>query len=535
MTIGGRHRCGERARPRVSDAARRRPRRVDEVVALDLRSPAAVPAGVEVRAVDLVTADLERFLEGADAVIHLASVFGPAIDGPEIEAAVDVAMARGCSTPPATVGLGGGPRLVGDRLRRLGQQPGAAHRGRAAAPAPDLAYAVPAGRDRAPWRRLGGGPPAATVGLLRPAPVVDDGRAGWLARALDAGRRCVPTADDPPAQYLHLDDLAAAVVIAWSAAPRRAGQRGPRRLAHRHASVAALDPCPALRLPEPARPEVASWRWRLRLAPTPPGILPYVRHPWVVANDRLRGGGLGADVQQRGGLRHGPRGRTDRAALARAPPGAGARRRGGVRSSPPASRGARRHPSGAAGPSRRCGAPVGGQPLGLVPSVTDSVVGLGVAQDDGSDLLARVEVREGDDEVGGRAGRAAVDADHDVAEWPGALAAAGLPSTTLVRRAPPATPSRVVSGPVRSTASIPSQACGSASELAQVVGDVGDHVGGDHAAPAVVRVAGEADAHEPAVGVDDATAERGRGAPHGRARACRRARQRSSAPRRRPC
>lgn len=36
---------------------------------------------------------------------------------------------------------------------------------------------------------------------------------------------------------------------------------------------------------------MASWRWRLGLAPTPPGLLPYVRHPWVVANDRLLGVG----------------------------------------------------------------------------------------------------------------------------------------------------------------------------------------------------------------------------------------------------
>ena len=41
------------------------------------------------------------------------------------------------------------------------------------------------------------------------------------------------------------------------------------------------------RLPEPVALKVASWRWRLRLAPVPPGVLPYARHPWVVANDRL--------------------------------------------------------------------------------------------------------------------------------------------------------------------------------------------------------------------------------------------------------
>jgi hypothetical protein len=53
----------------------------------------------------------------------------------------------------------------------------------------------------------------------------------------------------------------------------------------------ALDPVPRLRLPEPVALKVASWRWRLHLAPTPPGILPYARHPWVVANDRLAAAG----------------------------------------------------------------------------------------------------------------------------------------------------------------------------------------------------------------------------------------------------
>ncbi len=49
----------------------------------------------------------------------------------------------------------------------------------------------------------------------------------------------------------------------------------------------ALDPVPKVRLPETVAVAVANWRWRLRLAPTSPGILAYARHPWVVANDRL--------------------------------------------------------------------------------------------------------------------------------------------------------------------------------------------------------------------------------------------------------
>src|SRR3546814_11358477 len=44
-------------------------------------------------------------------------------------------------------------------------------------------------------------------------------------------------------------------------------------------------------LPERVALRVASLRWRAGLAPTPPELLPYTVHPWVVANDRLRADG----------------------------------------------------------------------------------------------------------------------------------------------------------------------------------------------------------------------------------------------------
>ena len=53
---------------------------VDEVVGLDLRSAPST------RPVDLLVGDLGPFVEGADAVIHLASAFGPAVTGVDIDA-----------------------------------------------------------------------------------------------------------------------------------------------------------------------------------------------------------------------------------------------------------------------------------------------------------------------------------------------------------------------------------------------------------------------------------------------------------------
>ncbi|MFN8018161.1 MAG: hypothetical protein U0P45_08565 [Acidimicrobiales bacterium] len=167
----------------------------------------------------------------------------------------------------------------------MGQQLRAADRGGAAAPHPDLAYAVQLGeveRLAADWAA---DHPDVVVTRLRPAPVVEDGRGGWLARALD-GAADVPTAEEVPAQYLHVDDLAAAVLTVLEA-----GLDGPVNVAPTGWLTPTqrrdLDLVPRLRLPEAIALKIAAWRWRLRLAPTPPGVLPYVRHPWVVANDRL--------------------------------------------------------------------------------------------------------------------------------------------------------------------------------------------------------------------------------------------------------
>src|SRR4051812_25513851 len=65
---------------------------VDSVVAIDLIARRV--AGAEVRQLDLATSDLDPAFDGADGLIHLASVFGPAIEGPEIDQAVEVTMAR---------------------------------------------------------------------------------------------------------------------------------------------------------------------------------------------------------------------------------------------------------------------------------------------------------------------------------------------------------------------------------------------------------------------------------------------------------
>ena len=99
-------------------------------------------------------------------------------------------------------------------------------------PNPELDFAVRA----AERERLGGRVeartiPASTVAILRPAiPVAEDGQ-GWLARAVRGRRAVRPVGpDDPPLQYVHLDDLAERRRAGVAPPARRSLQRGPRRM-----------------------------------------------------------------------------------------------------------------------------------------------------------------------------------------------------------------------------------------------------------------------------------------------------------------
>jgi nucleoside-diphosphate-sugar epimerase len=135
-----------------------------------------------------------------------------------------------------------------------------------------------------------------TVAVLRPAvAMAADGTSG-LAAALAAGMGQRYGEDDPPAQFLHIDDLASAVLVAverrldgvYNVAPDGwvAGER-----------VRALaGAVPRLKLPERMTEVISNLRWRFERGPIPPGLRSYTRWPWLVANDRLKAEGWAPTV-----------------------------------------------------------------------------------------------------------------------------------------------------------------------------------------------------------------------------------------------
>lgn len=138
------------------------------------------------------------------------------------------------------------------------------------------------------WRRAR---PDRTAAVLRPAVSMAADGTSRVANALAAGMGQRMGEADPPAQFLHLDDLASAVMVAieqrldgvYNVAPDGwiAGER-----------VRALaGAVPKVKLPDRVNEVVINLRWRFQRGPIPPGLRSYTRWPWLVANDKLKATG----------------------------------------------------------------------------------------------------------------------------------------------------------------------------------------------------------------------------------------------------
>jgi nucleoside-diphosphate-sugar epimerase len=267
---------------------------VGRVVAVDRRPVPGLPPSVQVHQADLASADLKPLFEGADVLLHLAQAD-----------AVDAEVER----PAGVVGDGQLAHRVLDAASAVGVQhvvllssataygawannPVPLTEEAPLRPNPGVAFAAEKSeleRAAADWRD---DHPGATVAVLRPTVTVRaDGTDSWLARALSRTSPLPVTAEEPPAQFLDLVDLAAAVDLA-----RRAGLDGPRNVApdgwvDGETARALAGGTPRVRLPERVALRLAGLRWRWGMAATPPALLPYTVHPWVVANDRLKADG----------------------------------------------------------------------------------------------------------------------------------------------------------------------------------------------------------------------------------------------------
>lgn len=265
---------------------------VPHVVAVDRRPMKKLASGVERHQADLATADLKPLFEGASTVIHLAQPDGP-------RKGEEISRETGESAQVARV-LDAASAVGADHVVLLSSatvygawanNPVPLTEDAPLRPNPGVAMAsekAEAERLAAEWRQAH---PGATVTILRPAITVSAHGNDWLAGALSRSAALPVTDDEPPAQYVDVADLANAVDLA-----RRQRIDGPRNVAPdgwiSGETVRQLaGGAPRVRLPERLAIRLAGWRWRWGLGETPPALLPYTVHPWVIANDRLKADG----------------------------------------------------------------------------------------------------------------------------------------------------------------------------------------------------------------------------------------------------
>lgn len=282
--IGGS--VGSRVRARMRDLPE-----IDTLQGIDLFEPSPGEAeDVEVHVGDLRSMDLAPVLDKADVLVHLASAFGPSRDytdvGP-LDTAATEAVLKAASTSrirrlvvlSSAMVYGAWPNnpLPLTEQAPLRPNPGfgfAAHKQQIET----LADA---------WRR---DMAAEAVTVLRPTTAVAAGDSSWVARTMRVSSGLAAD-NTPPLQFLHLDDLADAVVLAVTARLDGAFNVAPDGWASGEEIRQLMGRAPRLRLSSRLAGTIAEAGWRHRLAPTPPGIVPYASHPWVVANDRLRAEG----------------------------------------------------------------------------------------------------------------------------------------------------------------------------------------------------------------------------------------------------
>jgi nucleoside-diphosphate-sugar epimerase len=261
---------------------------VTRLVALDVREPHRRARGVEFHRADVARSELKVLLEGCDTIVHLASVVDPIpdealmarvnVDGTRrvLEAATAVGVRKVVRVSSAAV-YGAWPNnampLTEDAPLRPnpGFSPGV--------------HAAEVERQLVEWRN---DHPGTVVTTLRTAPVLGPG-AERLPSRLMLGRPAWRVhGARPPVQAVHLDDLVAALALV---------------VLHDHpgtfnvASDGWIDgDCARELLPRPVMPpmpaqlveRVLRLTWRAGLGDVPPGVVPYLMHPWVVSNERLR-------------------------------------------------------------------------------------------------------------------------------------------------------------------------------------------------------------------------------------------------------
>ena len=227
-------------------------------------------------------------LEGTDVLVHLASVVDP-IPDESMMARVNVEGTRRVLDAAGAVGVAKIVRVSSAAVYGAWpNNPVPLTEDTPLRPNPGFSPAVQAAeaeRLLAEWRA---DHPAATVTTLRSAPVLGPGAERLPSRLLLGRPSLRVRGATPPVQAVHVDDLVEALVLVVMADhPGVFNVAADGWLAHDEAHEllprSLLPPLPAELLQR-----VLKRTWATGMGEIPPGVVPYLVNPWVIANDSLR-------------------------------------------------------------------------------------------------------------------------------------------------------------------------------------------------------------------------------------------------------
>ncbi|MFP5576611.1 MAG: NAD-dependent epimerase/dehydratase family protein [Acidimicrobiia bacterium] len=240
---------------------------------------------VEMCRVHLRDADLDALLDGIDVVCHLAG------SDPLEDVPVDHDLVTASRLLDAMGRAGTGQLIARTSATVYGAWPDN--------PVPLTEAAELRPNAETPWvqvrvgleerfREFACANPDVAVAWLRPSVTVADEGSDELGRVLAAARVVAPADGASPAQFVHVDDVVAAIDAVRRARAEGAFNVAPDGSVPAERIRALVGGAPRLPLPAWLARRLTAIGWRYQLAPTPPGFVPFVTHPWIVANDRLR-------------------------------------------------------------------------------------------------------------------------------------------------------------------------------------------------------------------------------------------------------
>ena len=264
---------------------------IDRIVGLDVRDPARRARKLDFHRVDVCGADLAPYFRGVTAVVHLAAIVGP-IPDTELLSRVNVDSTRGVLDAATRAGV-----------RKVVRPSSAAVYGawsnnpvpltEEAPLRPSPGY-LPAIVDAECERLLSdwaAARPARSATRLRIAPVVGAGAQSLFAQ-IATGRAPVRVRGaTPPVQVVHVDDAASALALAVAQDLDGVYNVAADGWLTRADADALLPRRRVLGLPEEVAERILGATWAAGVGDAPPSVLPYLLHPWVVANDRLERAG----------------------------------------------------------------------------------------------------------------------------------------------------------------------------------------------------------------------------------------------------